>query len=161
MPSLLRGLLAIGAGILSIIVIVSAGEAIGHLVYPPPAQLDFNDPAQLQKFIATLPAGAFLFVQLAWMAGCFTGSLVASWIQSSRLQLMTFLMTAFVLLAAIANLYLLPHPTWFAISSLTGILVTGGATAWLLPGILPVGKPSENSSTTCAKSASDDQVADR
>ena len=62
-----RNLLAGFGGVVIAGLTIWAIESVGHLVYPPPEGLDFADPDAMQAYIATLPAGAMIFVVAAWL----------------------------------------------------------------------------------------------
>lgn len=102
-------------------------EKVGHVIYPPPADLDFSDPEAVRPYIATLPILALLFPMFAWMIGTFSGSLIACVIGTARPLAFAILVGGLVFAGTIANLIVIPHPLWFSVLSLLGIL----ASAWL------------------------------
>ena len=69
----------IGAGVAGVIIafaLVWIVEAIGHMIYPPPADLDFGNTDVMRAYVDTLPLGALLSVAIAWFVGAFGGPAV-------------------------------------------------------------------------------------
>lgn len=131
MPLPLRSVLAVITGCVVAFVVVALVESWGHWVYPLPRDLDLTQPERLAEFIQTLPAGAFGFVLAAWFLGTFVGGVTAALIARRRPFVTTGIVAGVVLLATAANLYLIPHPLWFAVTGIAGILA-----AWLLAGAM-------------------------
>lgn len=115
------------AGIVTAFVLVLVVEKVGHLIYPPPADLDFSDPEAIKPYIATMPFLALLFPMIAWVVATFVGSLVASKIGTANPLLFAGIVGGLILAATIANLIMIPHPVWFSIVSLIAI----AASAWI------------------------------
>lgn len=112
------------AGLIGVVVAfasVAGIEALGHAVYPPPADLDFSNANQVRAFMDALPLGALLLVLGSWISGTFLGGLVAALIARSRPYLFAGIVGAFVLAATIANLLLIPHPLWLTLLALAAI----------------------------------------
>ncbi|MEJ2129698.1 MAG: hypothetical protein P8X81_12745 [Woeseiaceae bacterium] len=114
------------AGVVTAFVLVMLVEKTGHLIYPPPANLDHTDVEAMETYTATLPFLALLFPMIAWVIGTFTGSLIASKIGTANPLVFAGVVGGMVLAATIANLIFIPHPHWFSIVSLIAI----AATAW-------------------------------
>ena len=120
----------IAAGIAGVIVafaLVWFVENIGHSVYPPPADLDFADADAMRAYIDALPIGALLFVAGAWFLGTLGGIVTACRIGDAEPRTYTMVVGGLVLLATAANLIMIPHPAWFSIMGVVGILIA----AWL------------------------------
>jgi hypothetical protein len=116
----------IAAAVLGIIVaatIVAAVEALGHAVYPVPPHIDFDDPVQFQAYVASLPAGAFLFVLSGWVLGTLLGGLVACFVSKEKLFLYSMIVGGFMLAAVTMNLIMIPHPLWFSITAVIAVAV--------------------------------------
>lgn len=107
---MLRKILAVVAGVVTCVLVVFVVEAIGHLVYPPPPGVDLHDPEAVKSLISTLPAGALLFVVLAWVLGAFAGGAVAGLIGRSLVP--AILIGAIELLFGIMTMVMIPHPVW-------------------------------------------------
>ncbi len=117
------------AGIVGILVagtLVWVVEKIGHAVYPPPENLDFTDAEAMRDYVATLPVGALLFVAGAWFTGATAGTCAACAIGTARPMYLAVLIGGLLFIAASVNLLMFPHPIWFSLLGLTGILVGAG-----------------------------------
>jgi len=102
-------------------------EAIGHFVYPMPANFNFEDKVFLKEFIHQLPLPAFLFIILAHGVGAFIGSLVANKVSKS-IGAIGLLVGLFFLSVTVLNLVLIPyHPIWFVITDILSTFIG----AWL------------------------------
>ncbi len=118
-----RKILAVVAGLVTGFVLVASIEAIGSIFYPPPAGLDMANTEQMGAYIKTLPTEAYLFVLAAWTIATFGGGLVACLIAKSRPKLFALIIGALLLAAAVFNLVMHPHPTWFTISAVVAIVI--------------------------------------
>lgn len=120
----------IAAGIAG--VLVAAGlvwliEMIGHSVYPMPAELNISDTDAMRSYVAGLPIGAFLFVGGGWFLGTLAGTTAACRIGTAKPQVFAMVVGGMMLAATAFNLAVIPHPLWFAITGVAGIIVA----AWL------------------------------
>ncbi|MDZ4728350.1 MAG: hypothetical protein SH820_00165 [Xanthomonadales bacterium] len=122
---MLRKISAVLLGVLVAFATVMLVEWLGHQVYPPPPNLDFKDPEQLRQFTSNLPLGAFLLVLLGWLLGTLSGGLTACFVAREKPLVFASIIGAIMLAATIANLAMIPHPTWFSIA---GIVVIGVGT---------------------------------
>jgi hypothetical protein len=120
----------IGAGIVGIIIaglLVWLVEMLGHTVYPPPTDLNFADPDAMRAYIDMLPLGALLFVAAAWFIGTLGGTFAACKIGDAKPLVFAGVVGGLMLIATAANLIMIPHPLWFSILGIVGIIVA----AWL------------------------------
>ncbi len=137
---MIRDILAALAGIAIAVLIVFIATELNHTVYPPPPQLDFSDPDALRPFIATLPIGAFLLLMGGWVVGTFVGSVIAGRIGTAKPWVYPAIVGGLVFTATVANLLAIPHPLWFSITALIGIV----ASAWLSTRVAVTGNSSQN-----------------
>ena len=63
-----RNVLAVVLGVTLAVVLIMAVERLGHVIYPPPADVDFADLEAVSEYINALPATALLLVLAAWLA---------------------------------------------------------------------------------------------
>lgn len=120
----------IAAGIVGVIVAVALVwlvEKLGHAVYPPPADLDFANPDAMRAYMSSVPLGALLFVAGAWFAGTLGGTIAACKIGTAKPLTYAIVVGGIMLLATAANLIMIPHPVWFSILGIAGIVIA----AWL------------------------------
>ena len=120
----------IAAGIAGVVIafaIVWLIEAVGHSVYPPPPNLNFADADAMRAYTSTVPIGALLFVAGAWIVATLCGTFAACKIGHATPVIFAGVVGGLMLLATAANLILIPHPLWFSILGIVGIIVA----AWL------------------------------
>ncbi len=128
---LARGIAATVAGVLLAGLTIAGVEWLGHRLYPPPAGLQANDLQALAAHVAAMPIGALLFVLLAWLLGVFLGGLVAAFLAGRRHRLYAGVVVAVILLGAIANFAMIPHPAWFMALTVIVLPLAGFAAAGL------------------------------
>jgi hypothetical protein len=123
MSPTLRSVVGVVVGAVAALLLVAGIETIGHLVYPPPAGLDYSDAEELRQYVGAMPVGAFLFVLAAWLIATLAGALVACFIARKRPPLIAGIIAALMLIATARNLVAIPHPFWFSLTALIGILI--------------------------------------
>ena len=119
----------IAAGVVGVLVaftLVVVVEKVGHMVYPPPEDLNFADAEAMRDYIAVMPLGALLFVAAAWLIAAAVGTCAACAIGTARPLIFALLVGGLVFVAASVNLFMIPHPIWFSIVGLVGIVVGAG-----------------------------------
>ena len=124
---MLKNIAAGVAGVFIAMGLVWLVEMIGHSVYPPPADIDFSDAGAMRIYVASLPFGAFLFVGGAWFIGTLGGTIAACWFGNAEPRIYAMVVGGLMLLATATNLIMIPHPLWFAVLGIVGII----AAAWL------------------------------
>ncbi|MEM9402665.1 MAG: hypothetical protein AAGA44_09285 [Pseudomonadota bacterium] len=122
-----RNILAYAAGILVTVVTIMLVQSVGHQVFPVDGDVDINvhDTDAMRDYMAALPAGAILFVAAAWVAGVIAGNAVAMRIGRLKRIYFSTVITSFVLAGAVSQFFLVPHPTWFILVSVVGIIAAG------------------------------------
>lgn len=116
----------IAAGIAGVVIagaLVWLIEMLGHFVYPPPPDLNFADAEAMGVYVTTLPIGAFLFVGGAWFLATLGGTFVACKIGDAKPMTYAIIVGGLMLIATAANLIMIPHPLWFSILGVVGIIV--------------------------------------
>jgi hypothetical protein len=111
---MLRMLIALLAGIVLALLCVSGFDMLSHALYPPPAGLDFKDPAVLATYVESVPFGAKGIIVAGWFFAPFLGAMAAIYI--ARDTMPGWIVAAVFLAAATMNLVLIPHPQWMAIA---------------------------------------------
>jgi len=120
----------IAAGIAGVVIaglLVWLVEMLGHAVYPPPTDLNFADPDAMRAYIDMMPLGALLFVAAAWFIGTLGGTFAACKIGDAKPMIFAVVVGGLMLIATLFNLVTIPHPLWFSILGVVGIVVA----AWL------------------------------
>lgn len=123
---MIRNVAAMIAGVGTAFLTVMLFDSLDRMIFPPPAGLDFSDPAAIEPYLATLPIGAFLLILASSAVAAFAGTLVASHIGTIRPFYCAVVIGGMVLAATVANFIAIPHPLWLSIGTLVGIV----ASAW-------------------------------
>lgn len=105
-----RSLLAIVAGLVVAMIVIAGVEAVGHAVFPPPAELDLTRAEDQERLMELLPLEAKLAVVFAWLLGSLAGAVAA-------IAIARRVLPAWIVGVAIAGLGLwttqmFPHPDW-------------------------------------------------
>lgn len=124
---MIRNVAAIIGGIAIAFVTVMLIDMLNHMIYPPPAGLDFSDPEAIRPYLDTLPIGAFLLIMASSVVAAFVGTLFACLVGTIRPQNCAVIVGGMVFAATVANFIMIPHPLWLAIATLLGVVVS----AWL------------------------------
>ena len=114
---------AVIVGIVVAFGLVAAIESLGHTLFPPPKDVNWNDPNVLRDYVQRLPLGALLFLVAAWAIATFTGGFAAARIARARPMLFAGIVGGLVFCATIANLVTIPHPAWMVVTGLAGIVI--------------------------------------
>ena len=120
---MIRKIAAVVLGIAVAVAIVVATEAIGHAVYPVPADLDVQDAVQFGNYLESLPFGAFFFVLSAWTLATLGGGLLACFVSREKPFVYAAIVGGFMLVATVVNLIMIPHPLWFSIIAVISISI--------------------------------------
>ena len=123
--SLPRTIGGIVAGVIAGGVIVFATEAVGHSLFPPPADINLADPEDVKRLMASLPAAAFAFVLVGWFLGSFAGAFVARKI--SQADVAAWAVAVLFILFTAMNFVMIPHPPWMIVAGIVIPLIG----AWL------------------------------
>ena len=114
----MRKLFAAIAGIIAAALVVGVIETLGHMMFPPPPDVDLSDPDQLATLIDRLPLAALVFVVAAWLVGSFAGGVVATMIARRETIVPAMAVAAMMLFGALYSLLTIPHPLWMAIAGI-------------------------------------------
>lgn len=115
MRFMFRSVLAVLAGVFAAGATVALFETVGHLIWPPPAEFLTGDLEKMRGAIHKVPIGSVLSVLLAWTVGTAVGSALTMRLAPRARLPHAVLVGGIMLGAGAANLYLLPHPVWFAV----------------------------------------------
>lgn len=120
---MIRKLLSIIIGLAVAIILVSMIQKLGHSLYPPPSDMDLADQEFMRDYMASLPWGPLTFVLVSYFLATLFGGWVAAFIAKEIPLVIAGVIGLFVLTGAIAAMIAIPHPTWFAITAVAGIIV--------------------------------------
>src|SRR5579883_2308525 len=118
MSSVLRSILAVLLGFVVASGVIGVIEHISHAIFPPPAGLDPSNAEATHRALASMPAGAYLFIVLAWALGTFSGAWVAGLVAKNGKRVHALIIGFAFLAVGIIMMMLLPHPAWFMILGL-------------------------------------------
>lgn len=127
MHPIIRNILAIIVGWIGGSAINMGLVQIGHTLFPLTG-IDPTDMDALAKVMPTLDFKHFAFPFLAHALGTLAGAVIAGYIASSHKMKFALGIGILFLLAGILVNYMLPGPTWFAV---TDILIAYIPMAWL------------------------------
>jgi hypothetical protein len=119
-----RNLVAIVIGVITAFVTVMLVDKIGHIVYPPPAGLDFTNPDAIRPYLATLPIGAFLFILASAVVAAFAGTLVGCYLGTANPRLFGAAAGGIILAKTIESFIAIPHPLWLSLATLAGVVLS-------------------------------------
>lgn len=111
----MRVVLGVLAGLVVAFLCVFAVEWVGHSLYPPPAGLDLEDPADQARLMQAMPAAAKAMVLLGWFAGALAGAWTANRVADrsvGRRGVAGWIVALLVVAAGIATMLMIPHPAW-------------------------------------------------
>ena len=134
---MIRMLLGTVTGITIAIATVMIMQKIGHSVFPPP-DMDPTDTEAFKTYVASMPIGALLFVLASYLVGVFDGVFIACLIARMKYHVFGVIVGGLMLVATIANLILIPHPLWFSIAAVLGIVVFTVIAVFIAIRALPV-----------------------
>ncbi len=121
MERFLRGALAVFLGGVAAVVTMQLIETLGHMIYPPPAGLDFNKPETVAAAMRAMPTGAFAAVLIGWAAAAFIGPRIASRMAPGWHFGHGMIVGGVLLAATVGNLVAIPHPTWVRVAAFVAI----------------------------------------
>ncbi len=118
----MKTFLATVAGIIVGVFTIWAMEAIGHLLFPLPAELTPTNLEELKQVVMIMPIKSLLVVIIAQIIGVFSGMYVGFIMQRESLTPL-YIIAGLFIFSTVLNLILMPHPTWFMITDLLSILL--------------------------------------
>lgn len=124
---MLRSVIGVIVGLAIAFATVWFMQWISHTVFPPPADLDVTNTDAMAAYMADAPIGGLILVLAGYIIATFDGAFAACLI--GRAKPVVFGLTIGVIMLALTatNLILIPHPIWFSVSSIAGIVIA----AWL------------------------------
>ena len=125
---IIRNILAVIGGIIIGSIVNMGLIMIGGKVVPPPSGVDVMDMESLKSSMHLFEAKHFIFPFLAHALGTFVGAYLAAMLVASHKIKFALGVGAFFLIGGIANVFMLPSPTWFSTLDLVGAYIP---MAWL------------------------------
>ena len=131
------------AGIIGVVVTfftIWLVQQVGHMIYEPPTGFDFSNKEEMAAVIAAQPLGAFLFVIASYCIGTLDGVFIACKIAGERRFVYALINGGLVLLGTAFNVSMFPHPLWFTITAVAGVIISAWMGLKLSGGALPEAK---------------------
>ena len=113
MPTMLRNVLAVLAGIAIGSVVNTAVVALSLSLIPPPAGVDVNDPQSLSRGIHLFEARHFIMPFLAHALGTLVGALFAYLIAATHKARLAHAIGVVFFCGGVAAAFMIPAPAWF------------------------------------------------
>lgn len=139
---MLKSIGGVIAGVLAGAMIIFVVEAVGHMIFPPPAGANVGDPEQLKSIIGQIPVGAKVAVIVAWFAGILGGGVVSLLI-AARWAPVAWVVAATLFAMAGITMLQIPHPWWMVAGAVIATLAGGYGAIKLMNGayMRPVAPP--------------------
>ncbi|MEM6879388.1 MAG: hypothetical protein AAF544_12555 [Bacteroidota bacterium] len=115
-----RNILSVIIGLVAAVAIFTLAETINSSLHPAPADLNIEDPAAVKAFYQSQPLSLWLLVLSGWVLGSLACGFLIKLVSKSDRKQLPIIAGGLLTLSAVANFFLIPHPTWFVV---TGLLV--------------------------------------
>ena len=113
MPTILRNVLALAAGILIGGIVNMLLITVSPMLIPPPAGVDPSSTENLARTMHLFEPRHFIMPFLAHSLGTLVGSLLAFLIAAHRKAQLAYVVGVFFLIGGVAASFMLPAPAWF------------------------------------------------
>jgi hypothetical protein len=120
MNPIVRNILAVIAGLIVGMVVNGGLIMISGLIIPPPAGADVTTAEGLKASMHLFEPKHFIFPFLAHALGTFAGAFTATLVAATHKMKFAMTIGFLFLVAGIANVFMLPAPTWFAVLDIAG-----------------------------------------
>ncbi|TMM59038.1 hypothetical protein FEE95_06285 [Maribacter algarum] len=115
---MVRKIISVVLGLASAVLIFLIAEKLNASMHPFPKTLDFSNSKAVKEFFDSQPFLFWLIVLLAWAIGSFICGLVIKIVGKSNNKVLAYVAGGILTLSGIANIFSLPHPTWFIVVGL-------------------------------------------
>jgi hypothetical protein len=131
MQPMIRSALVLLGGVVAAVLVVTLMDGVVAAIYPFPAGTDLKNPESFRQAVAGLPTAAFLLLVVGWSLAAGVGSYLAARLATHARVIHGLIVALFVLVATIANLAKIPHPTWMWPAAIVLIPLAGWGAARL------------------------------
>ncbi len=118
----MRSVLAVIAGLIVASAVIFGFEFLGSEVFPLPKEADPTNIQWIKENIDSIPTGALIMVAVAHLLGIIAGMTVAARIAKITI-IPSYIVGIFLLAGTIINLIMIPHPLWFSVTDLVGVII--------------------------------------
>ncbi|MBL7884424.1 MAG: hypothetical protein JNL69_10180 [Bacteroidia bacterium] len=115
---MLRNILSIVIGTILGIIVIQIIQILGHLINPPPADLDITNVEAINAYIASAPAIVFVLVIVSYAIGSFVGAFTSIFVSKEKHMSHAINIGGILMGLGAINLFTIPHPIWMIIVSL-------------------------------------------
>ena len=137
---MVRKIIALIVGLAVAVITVMLVQKLGHHLYPPPEGLDPADEEFMKNYVASLPWGPLSIVIASYVLATLAGGWVAASVAGEKPMLFSGIVALFVLAGAVSTMIIIPHPTWFMVTAVVGIIVAAMVAARFASGRLGGGR---------------------
>jgi len=116
--SILWSVLAIAASLTTAFILLAAIEGVSEIYHPSPPGMDPNDMEACRAHVANYPQWLLAVFVPAWGLTTFTSVWLATRLGAFRHFAHGVAIGSLLLIAAIANMLMLPYPLWFELANL-------------------------------------------
>ena len=132
MHPMIRSALALLAGVVAAVLVVTVMDAVAGSIYALPAGTDPNNKEGMRQAVSGMPAAAFLLLVAGWVLAAAVGSYLAARLATHAAASHGLIVALFVLVATVSNLAKIPHPMWLWPATIILIPAAGWAAAKLV-----------------------------
>lgn len=118
----MRSVLAVIAGMIVASAVIFGLEFLGSILFPLPEGADPTNTEWLKENMDSIPTGSMIMVALAHVIGIILGMIVAALIAKITM-IPSYIVGILLLVGTIINLIMIPHPFWFSVTDLVGVIV--------------------------------------
>jgi len=112
------------AGVIAAFISMMFLEGLAHSMFPIPFEVDPNNLEAIADKLHLIPSQMYISVVFAHGIGLLLGLLIARAIdKGSKISL--FIIAGFFLVGTFMNLFMIPHPMWFAIADVGMVALVG------------------------------------
>jgi len=134
MNSIFRNILAVITGIIFGSAVNMGIIMISGSIIPPPEGADITTMEGLKESMHLFQAKHFIFPFLAHAIGTLVGAFLAALIAANNKIYFAMGIGVFFLIGGIANVFMLPSPTWFTVLDLAGAYIPMAWLGWRIIG---------------------------
>jgi len=113
-----RNILSVIAGLAAAVITFLIAESVNHPLHPIPSNLNYNDNAAVKSFYENQALSFWAVILLGWSLGSFLCGFLIKLLSKNNNKKLPIIAGSILILSAISNFLLLPHPTWFIIIGL-------------------------------------------
>jgi len=118
----LKNTLAVVAGCITAMILISVSEALMTHAYPFPPGTNINNRESLRQAMHNMPQGSYNMLLIGYAVGAFAAGIVATLI-SKRTQKNPAIVCGIILtILGIVNAVQFQHPTWFCTANIISLL---------------------------------------